>query len=189
MLATGHSHSPSYSSTDLHPPRPESPYSAASSYAPSQTTALKKPKKPGPQTSAVMATVGLLNALNPHGSPQPSPPAVAQQQHSQQLWVEEHASDGHMYHQDDRREKKPGFWSRDSDRNKERDKGKGRDVNDPTDLIRMIGKRAIRSHGCGRVDSAHNYCDRYLTLDHRIPCRNQRRRLDFRPRSLRTNKL
>jgi hypothetical protein len=159
ILGTGHAHthSQSYSSSDLHPPRPESPYSAASSYTPSQAPANKKPKKPAGQGSAVMATVGLLNALNPHAAPQPSPPAMVQQQHQQQQqqsWIDEHASE-HVHHQDERREKKPGFWSRESERN---NKGKARDVNDPADLVRMIGEWGCRfcGRGCAGIPLAMN---------------------------------
>jgi hypothetical protein len=142
MLAPGHSHSHSQSqpASDMHPPRPESPYSVASSYTPSvqphgaPPSSRKVKKPPPPAASAVTTTLGLLNALAPQAAPQPSPPSMAHQQ----SWVDE-GPDPHS-HQEERRDKRPGFWSRDTDRNKERDKGKSRDANDPADLIRMIGE-------------------------------------------------
>jgi hypothetical protein len=103
-----------------------------------------------------VAALGILSALNPQASVSPQsspsghPPPLSwgddggsEAYHSQQYHDE--TGDGRRSERrDDRKEKKGGFWSRDAlppkESHRERDKGKARDVNDPTDLVRMIGE-------------------------------------------------
>jgi hypothetical protein len=60
----------------------------------------------------------------------------------QQSWVDE--SFDPRSHQEERRDKRPGFWSRDTDRYKERDEGKSWwDVTDLADLTAKIGKSSL----------------------------------------------
>jgi hypothetical protein len=128
-----------------HPARPESPYSTASSYAPSVNMNVphvmpapqgqqRKPKPAKPAPTSTAAALGILNALNPSAAApaQGSPPLG----HGQGMWPEDLPD----HPVEERREKRGGFWGRERERSPQRDpKGKGREHNDPAELVRMIG--------------------------------------------------
>jgi hypothetical protein len=182
-----------HSSSGGHPPRPESPYSTASSHnipysqpqAQMQTpNPQRKAKKPAP-TSAV-AALGILNSLSPSAAAgaQGSPPGVPHQQ----MWVDDTGSEMNVRIQEERREKKPSSWW--GDRSKDRDKGKARDVNDPADLVRMIGECfsiSFLDHSPSTENVHSLRCYLILISRSRLSRRHSCRRLVFCARSLRTN--